>query len=89
MNKGGGLGAMTMVEVDDSEDSEDTVPTRGLNMAPGSSAKWDRFAMPGRESCSAVGTTGMEFCRETGAGRRAGSGIEYDRCTECTGLTDS
>jgi hypothetical protein len=48
MNKGGGLGAMMMVvadEVEDSEDSEDTVPRRGLSIAPGSSAKWGKFAM--------------------------------------------
>jgi hypothetical protein len=39
MNRGGGLAAMTTVEVEDSEDSEDTVPRRGLRIAPGSSAK--------------------------------------------------
>jgi hypothetical protein len=91
MNSGGGLAAMTMVEVDDSEDSEDTVPRRGLSMAPGSSAKWGRFEMHvwTCDSWSVVGTTGMEFCRETGAGMRGGSGIEYERCTGCTGLADS
>ena len=96
MKSGGGLSAST-VEVDDSDDSEDTVPapTRGLKleMVPGSSANWDRFAMddcwPWRCCESGPGgAVGIEFWRTTGAGWRGGSGIEYERCTSCDGLVD-
>jgi hypothetical protein len=41
------------------------------------------------ESWSLVGVTGMEFCRETGGGMRGGSGIEYERCKDCSGLADA
>jgi hypothetical protein len=47
MKSGWGLSAWTVVEVDDSEDSEGSVPTSGLRLITesGSSAKWGRFPM--------------------------------------------
>jgi hypothetical protein len=36
---------MVTKEVEDSEDSEDTVPTKGLSIALSSSTKWGKFAM--------------------------------------------
>jgi hypothetical protein len=36
---------MVAEEVEDSEDSEDTVPMKGLSIALSSFAKWEKFAM--------------------------------------------
>ena len=81
MKSGWGLSAWTV----DSEDSEGSVPMRGLRLKTesGSSANWGKFPMDDRpwRSC-AVGTVGIEFCRETGIVGRGGSGIEYERCTD-------
>jgi hypothetical protein len=76
MKSGGGLSDTTTVEVDDSEDTDDPVPTRGLRLVivPGSSANWGRSAIDGsvtwlwRCVSGPPGATGIEFCRERRAG---------------------
>jgi len=81
INSGGGLPATTVA--DDSDESDDMAPRRGLRLItepePGSSANWGRFAM--EDECwlsesGLDGTTGIECCLETGAAKRGGSGIE-------------